>query len=72
VAGLIDTGAERERLSKRLQELTRSLRSLQGRLSNPGYVEKAPAHLVEESRAKVAETEGEIATIQRKLDELGP
>lgn len=68
--GLIDRGAEKQRLTKRLEELTKSVGALKGRLNNPGYIAKAPPALVEESKAKLAETEKEIETITAKLKQL--
>ena len=70
VEGLIDPEAERERLSGRLGELEKSRAALGKRLDNPGYVEKAPAHLVRQTRDHLAETEREIGTIERKLAAL--
>ena len=63
----IDAGAERERLSKRLGELENSRKALSGRLANKGYTEKAPAHLVQETRDQLASVENEIATVEKTL-----
>jgi valyl-tRNA synthetase len=65
--GLVDRQAEKTRLGKRLDELTRSVTALRGRLDNPGYIAKAPPALVEESKAKLDESEREIATLEQKL-----
>ena len=54
-------------LEVRLSEARRTLSSLQARLDNPTYVEKAPAHLVEETRQQLAEQE---KLIQRFIGEL--
>jgi valyl-tRNA synthetase len=55
LAGIVDLGKEREKLSKELAELERQLASLRGRLSNEGFVSRAPAHVVEAERQKEAE-----------------
>ena len=70
IAGLVDNNAESDRLTKRLAELQKSRGALAGRLNNPGYTNKAPAHLVEETRKNLADTEQEIERIQQKLNEL--
>ena len=70
VEGLIDPEAERERLSKRKAELEKSRNALSGRLSNPGYVDKAPAHLVEQTREQLAETERELEAVEASLSRL--
>ena len=54
-------------LEVRLSEARRTLSNLQARLDNPTYVEKAPAHLVEETRQQLAEQE---KLIQRFISEL--
>ena len=70
IGGLIDTEAERDRLSKRQEELRKNRNALQGRLNNKGYVEKAPAHLVRETRDKLAEIEAELERVEANLGRL--
>jgi valyl-tRNA synthetase len=67
IEGLIDPKAERERLSKRKDELLKLKGNLQGRLGNANYVDKAPAHLVQQTRDQLADTEAELATIEQTL-----
>ncbi len=50
LADAVDAGAERERLSKRIADLDRSIGALEQRLANPGYTDRAPAHLVQQTR----------------------
>ncbi len=66
----LDVGAERDRLTKRLAELRKNAAALSGRLNNTGYVEKAPAHLVQETREQLAAVEAEIQAVQQNLDAL--
>ncbi|MBL8990188.1 MAG: valine--tRNA ligase [Phycisphaerae bacterium] len=65
----LDAGAERERLEKLITELEKSIGALEGRLANPGYAQRAPAKLVEESRqqleAKKAERDAARASLGR-------
>ena len=63
--GLIDSGAEQARLAKRLEQVNKSVETLRGRLSNRSYVDKAPQHLVEQTRQQLSEAEEEM----RKLGE---
>ena len=70
LADAIDAGAEKDRLTKQLADLRKSEGALNGRLSNPGYVDKAPAKLVEESKAQLAKIRDEIAAIEAKLKSL--
>jgi len=71
IDGLVDPQAERERLEKRQVELEKQRRALEGRLANKGYVEKAPAHLVQQTRDQLAEVEQELATLASNLARLG-
>jgi valyl-tRNA synthetase len=50
--GLIDVQKECARLQTDLAGLEKQLASLEGRLANPGFVARAPAHVVEAERAK--------------------
>jgi valyl-tRNA synthetase len=71
LADMVDAGAERDRLSKQLEQLRKSEIALAGRLGNPGYADKAPAKLVEESKAQLAKMRDEISAISDKLKQLG-
>ncbi|MBY0263069.1 MAG: hypothetical protein K2Q20_12045, partial [Phycisphaerales bacterium] len=70
LADAIDAGAEKDRLGKQLEQLVKSEAALAGRLNNPGYAERAPAKLVEESKAQLAKIQGEIAAIRERLGAL--
>ncbi len=63
VEGLVDESAEKQRLAKRREELTRAIAAMKARLDNPGYIAKAPPRLVEQSRAQLADAESELAKI---------
>jgi valine--tRNA ligase len=54
-------------LEMRLAEARKRLDGLQARINNPSYAEKAPAHLVEETRQHITEQQ---ALIQRLITEL--
>ena len=74
LADIIDVGEEKARLEKTLQKLAKELGGLRGRLKNPKFVESAPAEVVAETRANLAEREGEEATLNAalaRLNELG-
>jgi valyl-tRNA synthetase len=58
-------------LEKRLVTARQTAAGLSGRLDNKNYVEKAPAHLVEETKQQLDETRGLIARLERELEVLG-
>ncbi|QQB42073.1 Valine--tRNA ligase [Kingella denitrificans] len=66
----IDKAAETARLSKEAEKLQKVLDKLNAKLSKPGYVDKAPAHLVEKDKAELAELEEKMAKVQSALAKL--
>lgn len=57
-------------LEKRLVETKQSAAGLSARLENPSYVEKAPEHLVEETRQQLEEKQALIERLERELEVL--
>jgi len=66
-----DAGAEIERLTKKADDLRGQIGGLKGRLSNKGYVDNAPTHLVEETRAQLAALEADLEATEAALNALG-
>ena len=71
LAGAIDIDAEKARLTKALEASQKEAKSLNGRLSNPNFVEKAKPEAVEKARADLADKEAEAERLQAALDRLG-
>ena len=69
--GIIDIAAEKARLAKALEAVTKEARSLEGRLSNPAFVEKAKPEAVEKARADHAEKSAEAERLSAALARLG-
>ena len=63
IEGVIDEGAEQQRLAKRRDELTKKVGALRGRLGNEAYVSKAPPQLVKQTQDELAEAEKELAKL---------
>ncbi len=63
IEGTVDEGAEKERSSRKRDELTRTVAALRGRLANESYVAKAPPHLVKQTQDQLAEAEAELAKL---------
>jgi valyl-tRNA synthetase len=70
LVGLIDPAAERARLQKQLAEKTKFLHATQAKLSNEGFVARAPVEVVQQQRDQVAELAAQIAAIERSIAEL--
>lgn len=71
LADLMDLDAEKARLDKNLEKLSKEAGALKGRLNNQGFVAKAPAHVVEEAKGQLAELESQIAKVKAALVRLG-
>jgi valyl-tRNA synthetase len=67
----LDADAEKTRLTKHLADVSGQVKNLEGRLSNEKYTSKAPAHLVQESRDKLAGMIRERDGVIKQLEELG-
>ena len=55
-------------LEVRIAEGFKELRTLEARLSNPNYVEKAPTKLVEETRENIEKAKARIERLRAELD----
>ncbi|AEB11614.1 valine--tRNA ligase [Marinithermus hydrothermalis] len=69
--GLVDLSAWRSRQEKRLKELEKLAASSEKKLGNPRFVERAPREVVEAERARLKETQAQIARIRENLARLG-
>ena len=69
--GIVDLTAEKTRLTKALETSTKEAKSLEGRLSNPAFVEKAKPEAVEKARADHALHAAEAARLAAALARLG-
>jgi valyl-tRNA synthetase len=69
--GIIDLDAERTRLAKAIAAAEKERDSLNARLSNPAFTEKAKPEAVEKARADHAEKSAEVARLQAALGRLG-
>ncbi|MDQ0188299.1 valine--tRNA ligase [Alicyclobacillus cycloheptanicus] len=67
LAGLIDVAAERDRLHKERTKLEAEVARLDKKLGNPQFVAKAPAEVVETERAKLADYQSKLATVQERI-----
>ena len=67
----VDKAAETARLTKEAEKLQKTLDKLNAKLAKPGYVDKAPAHLVEKDKAELAELEDKMGKVKAALGKLG-
>ena len=68
--GMVDLGAERERLRKELASAIAERDRASAQLSNEGFMARAPEQVIEVQRRRLATAEEQIAVIERRLAEL--
>jgi len=66
----VDLAAEVARLGKEADGLDAERTRLEGRLANPGFLAKAPPHVVEADRVRVAELAGLVERARARRDEV--
>ena len=69
--GLVDLEVERSRLRKDIEQKEAFVSSIQKKLQNAQFVERAPTHIVEAEREKEKEVVAELALLRSNLDNLG-
>jgi valyl-tRNA synthetase len=70
LAGMVDVAKERARLGGELENLSKQLEALRGRLGNEKFTAKAPAAVVEAERAKEREWAVRASQLEQKIAEL--
>jgi valyl-tRNA synthetase len=68
--GLIDVDAERARLKKEMEKVRREIESLERKLSNASFVDRAPKEVVEENRRRLTEYQDQAAKLSEGLGRL--
>ena len=67
---LVDVEKEIARLEKDRKNVEGEIARAQGKLNNPGFVNKAPAALVEQERAKLEVNQGMLASLRERIQSL--
>ncbi len=70
MSDLVDTEKERARLSAEQKKLEGEIARLSGKLSNEGFIAKAPAAVVDAERAKLAKYQENLAGVLAALEKL--
>ncbi len=68
--GLVDVDAERSRISKELEKITKEITKSQAKLGNASFVDRAPAAVVDQERARLTEWENRKAQLESMLAAL--
>ena len=67
---LVDAEKEIARLNKEIAAMENEIKRAEGKLNNPGFVNKAPANVVEAERAKLATNKTMLEALHKRLDDM--
>ncbi|MCP5471959.1 MAG: valine--tRNA ligase [Sinobacteraceae bacterium] len=70
MAGLIDPQAEVERLGKKLAKTRQEISRANAKLANDNFVRNAPAAVVEQERARIADFERSVLSLEQQLERV--
>ena len=70
VAGLIDLAKVKDTMHKRIKDLEGQKQRVEGRLNNPGYVDRAPPEIVEETRQQANELGSQVELLRMQVEQL--
>ncbi len=68
--GLVDNTAEKAKLEKQQAELQKQIAGSEQKLGNPGFVDKAPPHVIDAFRKTLAERQAQLESVARMIEEL--
>jgi valyl-tRNA synthetase len=67
LAGTVDVAAERKRLERDLTAARKEAQSMTSKLGNEAFTAKAPADVIDKSRARLAAAKADIARLESRL-----
>ena len=67
----IDVTAERERLNKEITRVAAEIAKAEGKLSNPNFVERAPANVVEQEKERLTAFNARLGSLNEQLKKVG-
>ncbi len=70
LAGTVDVAAERKRLERDLAAARKEAGAMTAQLGNESFTSRAPATVIEQSRARLAAAEADIARLEPRLSAL--
>ena len=69
-AELVDIEKEKERLAKEKSKLVKEVQRVEGKLSNEGFISKAPEKVINEEKAKLEKYTGMLKQVEEQIKKL--
>jgi valyl-tRNA synthetase len=66
----VDSARERERLGKEIVQMENQLRTVEDKLKNKSFVDRAPAAVVDEHRKRLKDLSAKLATLKQAREDL--
>lgn len=70
MSGLIDKDAELARLDKEIQRLSKEVPRLEGKLSDEGFLAKAPEAVVAKERARLDDLKSNLSELEAQIQKI--
>jgi valyl-tRNA synthetase len=71
LASTVDVGAEKVRLAKELEQITKHIAGTEARLNNKAFTDKAPPAVIEGAKKQLSEQQAKRTELERLLKALG-
>jgi len=66
----VDPAAEAQRISREIARVTAEIAKCKAKLANPSFVDRAPSHVVDQERQRLASFEELLTKLQEQLKKL--
>jgi len=70
LAGVVDFAKEKEKLGSEIEQLTKYIAGLEGKLNNPGFVSSAPENIVTQEKEKLAESKEKLEKLNKQFQAI--
>ena len=67
---VIDIAAEADRLKKEISKVEKEIAKISGKLSNKGFLEKAPDAVIEENKSRLQDEQSKLEKLETALNRL--
>ena len=70
LSGLIDKDAELLRIGKEISKIQKALPRIEGKLSSPGFLEKAPSNVIDKERSKLSGLRSALMNLEEQAQKI--